>query len=374
MTTTTASKPPLPRAPGDVTPDWLTAALRSGGLDVTVRSFQRCPVGEGIGMMSGLERLDVEYAQGDGPAVVVLKMPVGNAANLAVAQSFHVYERELLFYRDVAAMTAAYTAKVFYADIDGHDFALLLEDLSAYELGDQIVGCTLEQARDGIAWLGRHHASLWGRVDEPVFDFLPLVSPSYSSEALMQGSAYGWDPMVAAFGAVLPDHIASLRDRYLAAAPKLFDWMATPPLTVIHGDFRMDNLFFARDEHQEPLIAIDWQGSLRGRATQDVAYFLSGSIPSDVRKVHERELVEEWRGHLVEGGVTGYSADDAWEDYRRATLYVWVIAVVIAGTLDPANERGRRWISVMLARSAAAFDDLGLIELLGQFERGEISV
>jgi hypothetical protein len=357
----------LPNNAADITPAWLTSVMRAGGHDVTVESIEASGLGEGVGMMSGLLRLAVTYSSGSGPALLILKMPAGNDANRAVAESFRLYEREVLFYRDVAPRSQAYTAKVFHADIQGHNFALILEDLSAYELGDQVKGCTLEQTRGGIDWMARHHASLWGRTEDPMFEFLPAVSPSYSSEGLAQGCAFGWDPMVQLFGHAVPPHIAALKDRYLAALPKLFDWMATPPLTVVHGDFRMDNLFFAATPGQEPLIAVDWQGSLRGRASQDIAYFLSGSVPTEIRREHERDLINQWHAGLVANGVTGYSADDAWQDYRKATLYVWVIAVVIAGTLDPSNERGRQWISVMLDRSVAAIDDLGLADLLDEF-------
>jgi hypothetical protein len=173
--------------------------------------------------------------------------------------------------------------------------------------------------------------------------------------------------MVEAFDDVLPDHITGLKEQYLAAAPGLFQWMATPPLTVVHGDFRMDNFFFGVEKGQEPLIAVDWQGALRGRATQDIGYFMSGSVRIEERRAHERELIGLWHQQLLEGGVTGYSLDDAWEDYRRGVLYVWIIAVVIAGTLDRTNERGHRWMAEMLKRSVAAIDDLGLIELLPQF-------
>ena len=295
-------------------------------------------------------------------------MPATNDANRAVAEAFDLYGREVRFYRDVAPRSAAWTPTVYHADIDGDDFVLLLEDLSAHRLGDQVEGCSLEESRWGMEWLGKHHASFWDDVADPALDFMPDVWPSYSSDALQQGCAHGWDVMVDTFGAVLPDHIRTLKERYLAAAPRLFEWMATPPLTVVHGDFRMDNLFFAATDGQEPLVAIDWQGCLRGRAAQDIGYFMSGSIPIDLRRAHERELVDIWHRQLVANGVTGYSADDAWEDYRRGVLYVWIIAVVIAGTLDPTNERGHRWMSEMLARSVAAIDDLGLIELLAEFE------
>ncbi len=357
---------PIPRTMSDVNAAWLTSALQAAGHDVEVATVAATPLGVGVGMMSGLQSLAVTYSRGTGPAILVLKMPAESDANRAVADMFRLYDRETRFYKDVAPKSSAYTPIVYRADIEGDNFVLLLEDLSAYTLGDQIKGCTLEETRGGIDWLARHHASLWGKTDDADFAFLPVVSPSYSSEGLAQGCAFGWDPMCETFGHVVPPRIAALKDRYLAVLPKLFDWMATAPLTVVHGDFRMDNLFFGSGPGQEPLIAIDWQGALRGRASQDIAYFLSGSIPTELRREHERALINQWHAGLVAGGVTGFSADEAWEDYRKAVLYVWVIAVVIAGTLDPANERGRKWISVMLERSIAAIDDLDLVTLMDQ--------
>ena len=363
-----SSSVPLPRDAEDITAEWLTSALVAGGEDTIVRSFRMTPLGEGVGMMSHLSRIDIDDQQGDAPSSLVLKMPAPNEANRAVADVFDLYRREVLFYRDVAPRSSAYTPRVFHADIEGNDFVLLMEDLSEYQLGDQVVGCTLQQARDGMTWLGRQHAAFWDRVDDPTFDFLPYVYPSFSSDGLRQGCEAGWDAMVQSFADVLPEHICNLKERYLAALPALFGWMATPPLTVIQGDFRMDNLFFAARDDQEPLIAVDWQGCLRGRATQDIGYFMSGSLPIELRRAHERELIALWHAELLANGVTGYSVEDAWEDYRRGVLYVWVIAVVIAGTLDRTNERGTQWMSEMLARSVATIDDLDLIALLDEMQ------
>ena len=47
---------PLPRRAEDVTPEWVTAALHSQGRDVVVKAL-RHPLGEGVGMVSGLEIL-----------------------------------------------------------------------------------------------------------------------------------------------------------------------------------------------------------------------------------------------------------------------------------------------------------------------------
>jgi hypothetical protein len=219
-----------------------------------------------------------------------------------------------------------------------------------------------------MVWLGRHHATFWGAVDEPSLDFLPYVSPSYSSDAILQGAAFGWDPMVETFGDVLPEPIRSLKERYLAALPKILDEMAAAPVTIVHGDFRLDNLFFGRAPGQEPLIAIDWQGALRGRAAQDLGYFMSGSLPMEVRRAHERELIALWHHELVEHGVEDYSLEDAWHEYRLGVLYVWNLAVIISGTLDTSDERARRWITEMLRRSVAAIEDLRVLDLLAEIE------
>ena len=364
----TPDKPALPRHPSAVNATWLTQALQSAGLDVTVGEVRRGRLGEGVGLMSDLEQLDIEYSDGDGPGVLIFKRPADNQANRAVADLFELYKREVLFYRDVAHRTTARTPTVYFADIEGSDFALILENLAAYELGDQVVGCDVAQAEAVMRWMGRLHATFWDRCDDPTLEFLPLVHPSYSSEGLMQGAAYGWDPMVAAFGHVVPPQIAGLKERFLAALPKLFEWMAEAPITVIHGDVRMDNLFFGTDSSQESMIAVDWQGALRGRAGQDLGYFMAGSLPIETRRAHERELIALWHDELTGAGVTGYSAEDAWRDYRRGTLFVWTHAVVISGTLDHTNERGRRWVTEMLARNVAAFDDLDLIDLIEEIE------
>ena len=89
----TASTPPpaLPGHPDLIDADWLTAALRASGLDVTVSAVRRGSLGEGAGLMSGLERLEVEYASGDGPAVIILKRPADNEGNRAVADTFRLY-------------------------------------------------------------------------------------------------------------------------------------------------------------------------------------------------------------------------------------------------------------------------------------------
>lgn len=360
---------PMPSRAEDVTPEWLTAALRSRGRDVVVGAVRRHPLGDGVGMMSALEMLEVEYEQGNGPKSIVLKLPATIEANRVVALAFDIYRREVLFYRDVAALTPAATPEVYFAEIDGtENFVLLLEDMSHYRLGDQIEGCGPADAELCMVELGELHSSFWDDVDRSELEFIPYLYPSSHADALQQGAAMGWGPMVEVFGDVIPDHVRAIKDRYLAAIPRLQEWMTTPPLTVVHGDFRMDNLFFGTAPEDAPIAALDWQGCLRAKAVEDLAYLMSGSVPTADRRARERDLIAKWHHVLSEGGVSDYSVEQAWEDYRRAILYVWTVVVVIAGTLDSSNERARAWMTLMVERAVAAIDDLDLLSLLPEFE------
>ena len=360
---------PLPKTPEDLTPGWITAALRAAEQDVEVASLTIESFGEGAGMLSRLVRVELEYLTGDGPKSVVVKLPTPNEANRQTAINFQNYRREVLFYRHLASQTPARMPIVYYADIIGLDqFVLVMEDLGGYRLGNQVIGATAEEARVAMTAMAELHAPFWGRVDGPEFDFIPYHHRSYHADALLQGAIAVWDNMVAVAGDALPPEMAGLKDRFLAALPRLQEWITAPPRTVVQGDFRMDNLFFGEPPEQAPIAICDWQGPLRCKGVHDLAYFLSQSVPSDVRREHERELVTLWHAGLVEGGVTGYSAEQAWEDYRRAVLVLWTYVTVIGGILDPSNERGKAWIVEMVRRASAAILELDIIDLLTEFE------
>ena len=120
---------------------------------------------------------------------MVLKFPATNEANRAVALAFDIYRREVLFYRDVAALTPAATPEVYFAEIEGKEnFILLLEDMSHYRLGDQIEGCGSADAELCMVELGELHASFWNDVDRPALEFMPYLYPSHHADALQQGA------------------------------------------------------------------------------------------------------------------------------------------------------------------------------------------
>ena len=138
----------------------------------------------------------------------------------------------------------------------------------------------------------------------------------------------------------------------------------TAPITLCHGDFRMENLLYGIQPEHHAVALIDWQGPLKGRGMFDVALFLGQSTKVEVRQSDEKHILERYLDGLVKRGVSGLSFDDLWKDYQSCMLYDWVYTAVVAGTLDSSDERSFAWMSQMIARQVAASDDLDVFGLL----------
>ena len=101
----------IPERLDDLTPEWLTEALREGGhLEGAgeVTSVEREILGEGEGFMGDIARLRLWYEGGEGPASVVAKMP--RPENRAFGELVGAYERESCFYEEFSGERAGRAA------------------------------------------------------------------------------------------------------------------------------------------------------------------------------------------------------------------------------------------------------------------------
>ena len=285
-----------PRHLRDVTTEWLTACIRSQGGDGTVSTFTAQQLGEGVGMMATLNRLTLEYSSGGGPATLIVKFPGELEANLAVAAQFGLFQREVRFYQRAAGRTRMHTPKIYAAEIDPNsEFVLLMEDLGGMRTGDQITGCDAEETAAAVDELVKLHSAFWNSVDSPDFDFAPIVDGSGQGDVMHNLAIASWDAMKAVHGDAVPQFMESVRQRFLDAIPAMHTWLGKGPLTLIHSDYRLDNLMLGTPPESPAIVALDWQGVMRSKGIEDVAFLLSQSVPVDVRRRIEREQVERYR-------------------------------------------------------------------------------
>jgi thiamine kinase-like enzyme len=371
----------LPLTTADATAEFVTEALRTRGVidaDTTVTEVEHEPIGEGVGIVGQLARLQLRYAgvAAGAPGTVILKLPSQFPENRAVGDHFNFYEREGRFYDQLAGKLTTRTAACFWNHIDvaTKSFGLLLEDLSSRTLISQVAGVDHVRAAQALHALAQLHGTWWSSPALDALDWMPRLEDPIN---LAAGAQYreAWPLCRERIGDQLPAGALELAEGTQAQFEELLlAGAAEAPATICHGDFRADNLMFddGAAEEVDRVAVLDWQISYRGPAITDVAYFLCQSLTVEERRTHERALVRGWYDAVTEahgGELTDYPFDLAWRQYRRATLGTTVYPVTGVGAMDPANERGRELLLAMATRSFTAALDLGAHEFLNEGSR-----
>ena len=361
----------IPATPQELTPEWLTAALRDTGTikNATVTSFDMEPdIAAGVGFMGQLARVAPRYDQPEegAPQSLIAKFPTHAPENREIADAFRFYEIETRFYEEIAGEVELRTPRRYYSAMaaDSSDFILLLEDLAPARVADQVTGCTAEQADLAIRELAKFHATWWEHPRLATLDWLWPMNHPVRAQASQDSYQQAWGPFVENFEKAVPSDILELGEKFGSRVATLLDRLAEPPVTISHGDYRLDNLFFATPEGGDPIAVVDWQIVSRGRSMFDVAYFMTGTLPPAERKAKEMEILHMYHDILTERGVRNFDFDQCLLDYRVSTLFCWLYAVIILGSLDVTNERGLALFTANLERNVAALADLNAAELL----------
>jgi hypothetical protein len=361
----------IPQSPEELTNEWLTAALREGKhiQASKVTSFTTEIVGQGVGFVGLLARVLLEYDRPEpgAPSSLVGKFPSPSEASRAIAILFGLYEREVLFYRDLQPDVPMASPSCYYAAMDKEAgrYLILLEDLDQGTFGDQVAGCTVEQAKLVLKELAKLHAAWW---ENPKLDELSYL-PDYVdliSGALSQAYEPTWPLFVERCGHLLSP---AMLEAGATMGPKLVALVETfraRPRTLCHSDFRVDNVFFGNAAYGRPVVVVDWQAPLRSwAAAYDAIYFIVGGLPVDVRRAHETELLRVYHDELVSSGVTTYSFEQLVEDARVVLLYFFgIIGVIAAGSLDMANDRAVELLMTIVTRLLVAMEDQNVLALL----------
>ena len=352
----------LLRRPEDASPQWLTRILRRSGAaapDAAVADFETTPIG--TGQMSQSYRVGLRWHENSpaGPSSVVLKVAATDETSRSTGIGLGIYEREILFYREVAPRIGGPLSICHVSVLDPSEgwFTLLLEDAAPAVQGDQIAGCTVEEARLALRELARLHSSVWE--DRELGSAGWLNQPAAVSQALVEQLLRGFLERYDA--RVEPEHRAVV-ERFVG---RLDPWLADRrrPFAIVHGDYRLDNMLFGQAGSSRPLTVVDWQTVSFGPPLLDASYFLGAGLSVSDRRAHEQELLREYHGRLLELGVPGFTWEACWEEYRRHTFH-GVLMAVIAPMLVVRTERGDDMFMTSLARHAQQILDLRAEEFL----------
>jgi Ecdysteroid kinase-like family len=350
-----------PSSIDDFTPAYVTEVLRHAGLDVTVDAVQLHPLGEGVGLVGQLVRIEL-HGTGDLPPAIIAKFPSPYDVTKDLAQFYGFFRSEADCYR--AARTHDFGVRMatcLLAEVsdDNRDTIVVLEDLTHLRAGDQVAGASLADAEQVIDAAAALHARWWESPELQHGGWMrPLDNPAYLAaqdhfEQSLPVMAEMFDGRLAPGSlAIAEAHAPTIRDLLL--------WtVAERPLTLAHYDFRLDNFLF--DDHHagtpDGVVVIDWQLSARSTGMTDVSYFLVQSLTLDDRRQHCETLLHRWHDGIIERGVRDYTWDDVMTDFRIGVLAQLSIPVVAAANLDPGNERGRLLVDTLVERNFQALVD-----------------
>ncbi len=350
-------RPLIVEDPADVTAAWLNRVLAGAGHDVSISSIHREAVG--TGQMAHNERYRFTFAgdPGDAPSSVVIKFPSPNEASRA-AGAAGGYRNEVRFYTELAADLPIVVPRCLHGAVadDSSVFTLVLEDLAPARQGDQIRGATDAQIFTAVENLAGLHAPRWG--DPSLADIEWLQSSG--------GEAIGFVEIVT------PMFIERYESRLSDAAKTVFtafgrhvgNWIDREPTphTLVHGDYRLDNLMFASAGGGAPVSAVDWQTLGVGSGARDLAYLLGNSSEPVDRRRHEEEALDRYRRALGRLGVA-LRADEVAARYRHGTFqgpFITMLGSIAVGQ----TERGDDMFMAMAERAAAQIIDLDALDLI----------
>lgn len=350
-----------PMHPDEVTPEWLTHALRSGGAvkKAKVVSVDRDILGQGVGFLSSVVRARMEYdgEEEGAPSSVVVKIEPEDGEFQEFGDELDAFQREIRFYREVAVNVPARLPKVYYAVDKPPAYSMVMEDLSSLTPGDQLVGMHKSQVMDTVSVMAKIQASYWNNSALQELNWMPVTN------SMGKDFNQKWDSFVEHYGELVGSEGLAVGEKLRGS----LDWKKNEiehrPKTIVHSDLREDNILFGPENSDSHIIILDWQLTIRSIGAFDVARVISGSEIPKERTGHQFEILRKWHNTLIEQGVRDYPWDDAVYDFRLGMLAFLCYPVHFHTAVIDSEGRTQELAHAIFSRSfrSAAEIDAGSI-------------
>ena len=295
------------------------------------------------------------------PASVVVKVPSQSESSRAASRITRCYELETGFYTHVQSLVAVDAPKCLHVwfDAPSDDFVLVLEDIIGSQQGDQLSGASVVQAQNSIDQLVKLHAPLWNSSQLNSLAWIPRHSMESSQgtrdllRSVFPGFAARFADLVEAEVLQLGEKLVSNIDGYDRAFPD--------NETIVHRDFRLDNLLFTESNDEVSVKVVDWQTVGISAGANDLSYFIGASFAPEQRGVVEAELVRRYHE-----GLRSYDIElpwtQMWDQYRLFATSGYIMAIV-ASMLVKQTDRGDAMFAAMANRHGQQMIDLETLSL-----------
>ena len=387
----------IPNTIGEISPEWLTDALTSSGVlkNNAVHEVKTEIIGEDIGYVGILARLQIGYDKPDqtAPSTMIAKIPTLEKKNKMIMEAFWNYERENRLYEEVLDHLPVKTPRCYYSAFDPglgektmskvyqrygtlpqglmglyflyvairnlrlkRRYILLLEDLGHLEQIDQREGCSYEVAKQLMKTIGVAHAAYW---ENPQLGRFWLKDHTEFPNMMGFLSAKGIPVIKKLFAGKVSTKVNEVFSWLKMNNNSLDRYIQKRPTTLIHTDYRLDNIFFDHENNQ--VVLIDWQASCPGLGLFDPCFFIltNGNCPFTPEQ--GKELITVYHQGLVEGGLTDYSFEACMRDYPYGMLVALRYMLIIIGGLEiEKNPNARHMLNLWFDRMVPLIEDIDL--------------
>ena len=364
---------PVPATPSDLdqfTPAWLNDALADSGIlgdaRIAEASAELVAADRGIGGTVARIRLDYEERAPAAPPSIIAKLPSAIELTRGGGRFLRLPEREVRFYRELAGRVPTRTPECYYAaiDDDGDAFVLLIEDLGALPAGDDVEGTTPDRAARVVDAIAAQHAAWWRSPDLDALDWMPAIDQH--SRMWQRMFTTTWREHRDGLEGLVPADVVPLGEAMTRQLGAAVTRLAQAPPTLLHGDLRLDNLFFP-DDQREGVVAVDWSNASRGPGPYDVAYFMCVAFDPEQRREQEHALLRRYVDALAAGGVEGVTFEECFDVYRLSFVepFTRMFFLLMRGHADKGTDRPPTVLSRFVRNAGQAAVDLGALELIG---------
>lgn len=297
------------------------------------------------------------------PASAFAKGTSSQLAPRVIVSGFGCHTYETRFFREIQPAVADLTIAPYVARSGaGGRYVLAFEDLALrpggvtfYDADDE---APLSHAEAVVDLLGTLHGRFW-RSPRFTTDLAWLETYARRPGGGFMKRFFTWsEKRFMAQDRVVPETVRRLTKDYVRNQDTLTHVWEAMPQTLCHGDTHLGNTYANADGTAG---IYDWQVFHKMNGLRDLAYFLMHSVPTELRRAHEKSLLERYLQVLADSGA---GADvpafgEAWDTYRLLTVDGWIAIVftLAAGSMQPDDR-----MEVTAVRAIATLTDLDVEE------------
>jgi hypothetical protein len=352
-----------PKKPQEITPEWIDYAFSQAGIcnSRAIRDVKVERLGPHVkGLLSSICRVNISHEVNDSelPTSVVIKFPSELEERKNFGNHYHAFERELRFYRELAERSPIRTLKCYFniMDVENGVYILVLEDVGSWMPGDQVKGLTINQTKSAVKAISKFHGYWWDSIELENLKWMP--EENRDSIHLFCDN---WKDFSKEHKKVLSNRDIAAGELIARSGQKIHDLSLISPRTIIHYDFRADNMMF--NKHDEILV-LDWQLANRSFGAFDVVRAVCGSHHGVLKQSHHHEFLNLWYDGLLKSGVQNYKIENGWDDYRLGIILSSYVPVGAHHFLSHEGSRGISVLQAMIKRIFYAFHECDVLELL----------